>query len=299
MAAAAPTAFPGSDTRNTPARRWVTPGRVLFVLVTALIYLGWKVVPTELYITPRTGLGYALGICGGSMMVFLLLYSARKRVSWLRFLGSVTRWFEVHMVLGVLGPLCILYHSNFSLGATNSNVAFWSMLTVAGSGLVGRYLYAHVHYGLYGRQKALTDLKNSASRLNSLGQRIPLLPELFTKLEGAEQRVLDAGPRLPLLEAARPLVICARTLAARWQLRGYIRRTLRGAVRNKQLAARDRGRVKQAAFRMVDTRLRATRSVAEFEVYQRLFGLWHVLHLPLIFMMFIAGTVHVIAVHTY
>jgi hypothetical protein len=34
-------------------------------------------------------------------------------------------------------------------------------------------------------------------------------------------------------------------------------------------------------------------------VYQRLFGLWHVLHLPLIFMLFLAGIVHVVAVHVY
>jgi hypothetical protein len=39
--------------------------------------------------------------------------------------------------------------------------------------------------------------------------------------------------------------------------------------------------------------------VAEYRVYERLFSLWHVLHLPLFFMLLAAGIVHVIAVHVY
>jgi hypothetical protein len=299
MAAVAPVVGTEAAPATPARRRWMTPARWFFLVVVGLIYLGWQVVPTERYITPRSGLGYALGITGGSMMVLLLLYSARKRFRWLRWLGSVTRWFEVHMVLGVLGPLCILYHSNFSLGAANSNVAFWSMLTVAGSGLVGRYLYAHIHYGLYGRQKTLAELKGSAARLHSLGQSLPFLPELMGRLEMSEQRILGSGPSLPILELVKPIVLSARVTAVRWQLRGYVRKALRTAALSSPLVARERRRLQNMAREFVATRLRAARNVAEFEVYQRLFGLWHVLHLPLIFMLFIAGIVHVIAVHTY
>jgi len=49
----------------------------------------------------------------------------------------------------------------------------------------------------------------------------------------------------------------------------------------------------------VDRRLAATRRVAGFEGYERLFSLWHALHIPLIFMMIIAAIIHVIAVHVY
>ena len=62
-------------------------------------------------------------------MLVLLLYSLRKRYTWLRFLGPTPSWFRFHMVLGILGPLCILYHSNFTTGATNSNVALFAMST--------------------------------------------------------------------------------------------------------------------------------------------------------------------------
>lgn len=286
-----------ATTRPLP-RRWITPARMFFVVVLALIYLGWRL-PTERYLSPRSGLGYALGIAGGSLMVLLLLYSARKRVRWLAFLGPVTRWFEVHMVFGVLGPLCILYHANFSLGATNSNVAFVCMLTVAGSGLVGRYLYSHIHFGLYGRRKSLAELKGSADRLRSLGQHVPFLPELVARLEASERRVLAGGPRLPVLALAKPLATGTRVLAARWRLRSYVRHTLRAAARQSPLPAGQWQRLRRSAYMFIDQRLAATRNVAEFEAYQRLFGLWHILHLPLIFMLFVAGIVHVVAVHVY
>jgi len=45
--------------------------------------------------------------------------------------------------------------------------------------------------------------------------------------------------------------------------------------------------------------LNATLKTCEFSTYERLFGLWHVLHLPLFFMLIISGIVHVIAVHMY
>ena len=53
------------------------------------------------------------------------------------------------------------------------------------------------------------------------------------------------------------------------------------------------------AFAYVDRRIAATRRVAGFEAYERLFSLWHALHLPLIFILLVAGVVHVIAVNVY
>ena len=44
---------------------------------------------------------------------------------------------------------------------------------------------------------------------------------------------------------------------------------------------------------------RVLRRVAAFKVYERLFSLWHVLHLPLFFMMIITAVIHIFAVHMY
>jgi hypothetical protein len=45
--------------------------------------------------------------------------------------------------------------------------------------------------------------------------------------------------------------------------------------------------------------LEAGRRMAEYKMYARLFSLWHVLHIPLFFMLLIAGVVHVIAINVY
>ncbi len=191
-------------TRAEPQRKkLLTSGRLFFVLTCVVLYYGWAT-QTERYITPKRGIGYALGIIGGSLMLLLLVYSLRKRWHWLRFLGSTPSWFRFHMVLGILGPLCILYHSNFMTGATNSNVALFAMLTVAGSGLAGRYIYAHIHHGLYGHKLQLGELRAGAEGLRNASGGISFLPELVTRLESAEQRVLRAGPRLSILGFAKP-----------------------------------------------------------------------------------------------
>ena len=281
-----------------PQRVWFTPAAVFSIAVIALLYVGMRM-PTERYITPKRGLGYALGIIGGSLMLLLFLYSARKRIPWLSFLGSTTAWFRYHMVLGVLGPLCILYHANFGLGAANSNVALFCMLTVAGSGLVGRYIYSRIHHGLYGSKLTLEELNRSAEALRSSGGTFTLLPQLADRLERAEQRVRAAGPQTPLLGIARLAVISFVSVRSHWQLHGYISATLRAAARKSAAVAAQRTRLRRTAFAYVDRRLATTRRVAGFEAYERLFSLWHALHLPLIFIMLVAGIVHVVAVHVY
>jgi hypothetical protein len=289
---------PASAPAAAPAiKPWLSADKVLFVLVCALLYFGWYF-PTERYISPKRGVGYALGIVGGSLMLLLLVYSLRKRWSWLRFLGSTPSWFRFHMVLGVLGPLCILYHSNFSTGATNSNVALFCMLTVAGSGLIGRYIYAHIHHGLYGRKLVLGELRESAESLRA-HERIGFLPELAARLDAAEQRVLRAGARLSLFGLLKPLTIAFMTTRLRWRLLAYVRRSLRASARTNPVIASQRKRLRATARSYIQRRLAATRRVAAFQSYERLFSLWHTLHVPLIFMMVIAAVVHIIAVHVY
>jgi hypothetical protein len=281
-----------------PQRKLLSSGRLFFVLVTVLLYLGWST-QTERYISPNRGVGYWLGIVGGSLMLVLLVYSLRKRWSWLKFLGSTPGWFRFHMVLGIAGPVCIVYHCNFSTGATNSNVALFSMLTVAGSGLIGRYIYAHIHHGLYGRKLEMGELRAGADGLRSLSGRISFLPELVARIDTAEQRLLKAGPHLSFLGFAKPLVVGTVALKARWDLHHYIRQSLHAGARRSAVVALEHKRLGLTARAYVDRRLAATRRVASFEGYERLFSLWHALHIPLIFMMVIAAVIHVIAVHVY
>ena len=163
----------------------------LYMLVLMCVYLGWKY-NSYLYLTPEQGLGYALGIIGASLMLMLLLYPLRKHARWARGFGPVRYWFRSHMLMGVVGPVCILFHCNYQLGSTNGNIALFSMLLVAGSGLVGRYFYTKIHYGLYGSKADLVHLGSDAAMARAeLDPVFNVLPGMKTRLQRLEEKALS------------------------------------------------------------------------------------------------------------
>ena len=83
---------------------------IFFTLLIVVVLLWGQQAELENYITPESGLGYALGITGGVMMLIMLLYSLRKRAKSMREWGPIRYWFKTHMILGVLGPILILFH---------------------------------------------------------------------------------------------------------------------------------------------------------------------------------------------
>ncbi len=270
---------------------------VVFSAAFAVLIIGLAS-PTARYISPQTGLGYALGIVGGSMMLLLVVYPLRTRFRALAFLGGVPQWFRLHMILGIGGPICILFHSNFSLGATNSNVALFSMLIVSSSGIVGRYFYTKIHHGLYGRKNTLAELQARAEALKGTETQLSMLPEMLGRLDAMEQSLLDAGRGGPLAALA-PLLLALRAARARSSLRRYVRSAVRAAAQASPTMAQQSERIQRVAMQYAEKRILASRQVAEFRIYDRLFSWWHVLHLPLFFMLLVAGIVHVIAVHVY
>jgi hypothetical protein len=54
-----------------------------------------------------------------------------------------------------------------------------------------------------------------------------------------------------------------------------------------------------ALVHAIDKALRAAQRAAEFSNYERLFSLWHALHIPFLCMLVITAVAHVVAVHIY
>ena len=290
----------GTDPSAEPAARpwwYPTPARLGFALAALLIYLGMRL-PLDRVLSPERGAGYALGIIGGSAMLLLLVYPARKRLKWLSRIGSVKHWFQFHMVLGVFGPLCILYHSNFSLGAANSNAALFAMLIVSASGIVGRYFYARIHCGLYGHRTNRAELQGAAEELRTKVAGASFVPDLLAALDVADQRLVNRS-NSPLRVLLRPVTVTARMWFERYRLTRRAVKELRDTAARSRVVAERHAHFERAVKRYIARRLQATRQVVEFESYEKLFSLWHVLHLPLFFILLIAGVVHVVAVHVY
>jgi hypothetical protein len=251
------------------------------LLCGAALVAGWKV-RDEQYLIPDSGLGYDLGIVGLALIVLLLGYPLRKRMRVLRSRGRLRTWFELHMMLGVLGPAAILFHANFRLGSLNSNVALASMLLVAGSGFVGRFIYTRVHRELVSRREALETLRREAqSTRGALSGIVRRHPRVLAELRAFETFALPAklGP--------------ARTSWGLLVLGRHTRATERACRR-----AIGRAGTAQAA-RAIRAHVRAVCRVAEFSAYDRLFFFWHSVHVPLCAVLFATSAVHVVAVHLY
>jgi hypothetical protein len=282
-------------TKKLPRLHWP----IMWTIVVTVVIVWGMHARLERYITPQRGIGYWLGITGGSMMLLLLMYSARKRVSWLRWMGSIPAWFEFHMVLGVVGPLLILFHSNFSLGATNSNVALICMLLVAGSGVVGRYIYTRLHANMDGNEDTLEQLKSVGNRLRTQTTSIAFLPGLLDAIDEVERQFI-APPKGSVLRFLHLFSGPYRMARARWALRSEIKHAVSKALmRDSPLIAKHAHRIAEVARRYADRRIEAGRRTSEYKMYARLFSFWHVLHIPLFFMLLIAGVVHVIAINVY
>jgi len=271
---------------------------VLYLLLLIVVASGWKY-NDYLYLTPEQGLGYVLGIAGASLMVMLLLYPLRKHARWANRFGPVRYWFRSHMLMGVIGPVCILFHCNYQLGSMNGNIALFSMLLVAGSGLVGRYFYTKIHYGLYGRKADLTRLgSDTVMARTELDPVFEVLPVMKNRLQRLEKRAM-LTQRGFLSCLANVLLINMRS---RWcwfvsvvELRIYFNT----ASRCENLTRDQRRYYYKKTLRYLSVYLHTVRKVAGFSLFERLFSMWHIFHLPVFLMLLITGIVHVYAVHMY
>jgi hypothetical protein len=277
--------------------RHLTPVRVFGLAVVAALLWGYNG-HLERYINPNHGLGYILGIVGGSLMLVLLIYPARKRAEWLGVLGGVGGWFRAHMTLGIVGPLLVLFHSNFSLGATNSNVALYCMLAVSGSGLIGRYIYSRVYGDWHDHKVTLEELQATADQLRKQTSTVAVLPELLEAIDAEEKRLFRPA-RNAVGAMLFPVTIGLRSVMGRWRLQLAIRRMIVEAAQQSPTLAAHGSRLTNTAMNYADRRLDSARRVREHGVYVKLFSLWHFAHVPFFIMTLIAGVVHIISVHVY
>lgn len=260
--------------------------------VIATLYFGWTQRDNN-YLSAETGTGYLLGILGGSLMIALLLYPLSKRLSLLTKLIPIRYWFGIHMFFGVLGPVMILFHSNFHLGSINSTIALISMLLVAGSGVIGRYIYTNIHHGLYGTRMTLQELKqkteNDHAELLKLYASNEKLNQLLKKME---EKALQ--PYTGLMKSLLHVIYLAINAP---RLQRKVLSLLKKSYQENGGSKSDPNN--KAIIKLVKHYTLALRHSAAFRVYERLFSLWHILHLPLFFMMLITAVIHIFAVHMY
>ncbi len=269
--------------RSSLGEGWISAG------IGAVVGLAWVVVQLA-HLQATTELGYWLGVAGGVAMLLLFAYPLRKRVRALQQLGSAKPWFVVHMVLGIAGPVLILLHSGFRIGSLNAGVALWSMLIVAGSGVVGRFLYLMTHRGLSGEQEELGRLMRSLGLAEAKGESVwGEAPEFAEPLRrfATDARQLAARPAHDLAGHLQAFVLLP------WRRRSELRSARRAIQKMREQMDRSHSMVTIAEAYAGALRL------AQYGRATRLFELWHVLHIPFVYLMVVCALVHIVAVHVY
>ncbi len=248
---------------------------------------------------PGSTAGYNLGLAGGIALLLVFLYPLRKRVRFLQSWGATKGWFAIHMACGIGGPFLILVHSRFHIGSINAGVALASMLLVAASGIVGRFIYVRIHHGLYGTRISLAQVQSAVGLTSGeVRSRLHFVPRVEEWLRQYEAAAVER-PANVVHGIWRFVTLGIR---ARWTLRRCTREFASTYRRLARANGRDAARQQHdlAAGRgLIESYLASAQRVAQFSRFERLFSLWHILHVPFVWMMLFSAIAHVVAVHAY
>lgn len=287
--------------RKPQPKRKSEYGWILFLLVVTLAMVaGYFVSTMKLYKSGDT-LGHGMGWVGGGMMLTLLLYPPRKRIRFMKGWGALQKWFKWHMVFGILGPMLIMFHSTFHIGSINAGVALVCMMLVSGSGIFGRFFYTKIHHGLYGRQASLQELQAEMAKSDDLKLIFSFAPDIQYRLDKFSVYATDS-PKAWQLKMWNFVTIGLR---AEWLSRS-LTKNLHHAMHTKAYSEnldvakmKDMGELYDEHRGLIRTYLKAVRDVAQFHGYGQLFSMWHIFHIPLVFMMVVSAIWHSIAVYMF
>ncbi|GBC79047.1 hypothetical protein HRbin09_00261 [bacterium HR09] len=211
-------------------------------------------------------------------MVLMHVYSLRKRLPALSWLGDLRGFLNVHIYLGILGCIFITLHSAGKVGGL-VGIAFWSMVTVALSGLFGRFLYAQIPRTASGDQLSLEEATQLVERLQS-----ELASDTGMGLPDFRLRADPPNPNSLLVE-----LFCLFVLPIKARL------LFRRKVVALSPAQRAKGRELVETWIAVEV---LRRRIFLWRQLHDLFHYWHVFHKPLALLMYLFAFVHLVVVYS-
>ena len=205
----------------------------------------------------------------------------------------------ISMSFTALCPARDFQVSAFQMHSKNGAIAFYSMMAVFLSGLVGRVIYRRIHQGLFGRKLTLEELKlRMGMNGENVHSRFHKLPKIEKRLQKFEQRALaeHVGGAVKLFRAltSRPYSFWVRRSCL-----VELKKAIRKAGKKKDWSRVERSRRYLGGKAFINSYVEAINKVAQFGIFERMFSIWHIAHVPLIFLLLVTAIIHVVAVHMY
>jgi hypothetical protein len=238
--------------------------------------------PDHQNIKPGGIRGHGLGILGTMMMILLLTYSLRKKNLIFGNIGRIGDWLDFHISLGIMGPLFVILHSSFKLNGIVA-ISFWSMISVALSGVLGRYLYLQIPRNISGHEINLTDVeKTNEQILVEIESNYTVDRTYVAKMEKLIVGNLDPDKSELYILVSFLMADIFRFFRIK-KIRRILRRSTRLSKKQIKILI---GLMKKKAY--------IHRRLILWNKIHQLFHYWHVFHKPFAFVMYFIMIVHVV-----
>jgi hypothetical protein len=243
---------------------------------------------------PSGSIGLKLGIFGTILFCIIFLYALRKAIPWLGRIGTARQWMDFHVIAGVTAPIVIAFHASFKFQGL-AGAAFWIMLAVALSGVVGRYLYAQIPRSLTAAELSLNDLSGNERELADalLDQHVYSAAQLSRALRVPSRDhirrigALAAVGEMLLLDLALPFRIAGVRRAAS---------TFAGKVRSLGGLISAGDPEVERIVPLIRKKVRLSRRVVFLDQTHKVFHLWHVIHRPFSYAFVVLAVIHIAVV---
>jgi len=243
---------------------------------------------------PGGAIGLKLGIVGTVLFCIIFLYALRKVVPWLGRIGTARHWMDFHVIAGICAPILIAMHASFKFRGI-AGVAYWIMVAVALSGIVGRYLYSQIPRSLSAAELSLTELAHREKELTEAlkGQSIYSSSRLESILRTpTPQHIRSITPLLAIaemlmLDLRRPFQIASLRRSSIHWLEAV--RCAGGMVRTSNPEV-------ERIVTIVRQKAALSKRILFLDHTHRVFHLWHVIHRPFSYAFAALAIVHIIVV---
>lgn len=240
---------------------------------------------------PSGRIGIKLGMLGAGMFFVIFLYPLRKRWAWLGRQGMSRHWLDFHVLLGLSAPFVIALHSSFKFHGL-AGIAFWIMLGVSMSGVIGRYLYGQIPRRVNAAElsrKELQDLQEKMAQ-QLAGQKFLREADVRSSLRLPAQETVDWLPapvalgHMLLLDLLRPFRIARLRNGALHGMEHLT--TLFGLLRTRH-------RELERAIAIAREEANLAKRILFLSRTQQVFHLWHVAHKPFSYTFAVLVLVHI------
>lgn len=250
--------------------------------------------PKHAVLRPSGTIGLKLGFLGLGMFLAIFVYPLRKKWAWLGRQGSARHWLDFHVLLGVSAPFVIAFHSSFKFHGF-AGIAFWIMLSVSLSGLIGRYLYSQIPRRVNAAEISLAELQEIQTQLSGQLAQQRLLPQ-------ADLRSLLRLPskenvsRLPMPIALVYMMFL--DLARVFRVASIRRHALPLGQKFTTLAGfLPTGNISlERAISLAREEASLAKRVLFLSRSQQVFHLWHVVHKPFSYSFAVLALIHIVVV---